>query len=453
MKAFELRHQYLQVIALIAGSMIASQAGAAVFTWNAGAGGGGVGDGFSYIDVNNWWNPAPGPAVGAPTSNPATEIKFDNLGAAATVVNLDATRAVGKINFAALAGATAYNIIALDSTKSFAVAGIAGTGIVNDSTTVQEIDANISLINSQTWAANTGALTLGGTVGVGTKTLTLSGAQNFTFGSALTGAGSGSVILNGSGNVTFGASSTFNGSVTVNSGTLTLAADQATGTGSIILSGGTLATSGSRTLANTVSGTGSISVAAADALTLSGPVSGTLTKAGPGILELSGNNNSFTSMTLTGGTLALGGASSGIMPVGGGLTFNGGTFAARNHSETMGALTLASSSTMQLQADSTPGSLTFASASRSAGTLTIRGWSGVANLTTPSTAGTDDRIFISSAPAADFLSNVNFDGYPSGGKMLGDELVPVPEPHQYAMMIGFGLMGFAAYRRLNRKTA
>ena len=95
--------------------------------------------------------------------------------------------------------------------------------------------------------------------------------------------------------------------------------------------------------------------------------------------------------------------------------------------------------------------MTFASASRSAGTLTIRGWSGVADLTTPSTPGTDDRIFITSAPGSEFLSQVNFEGYPSGGKMLGDELVPVPEPHQYAMMIGFGLMSFAAYRRLNRK--
>jgi fibronectin-binding autotransporter adhesin len=447
MKVVECRQQYLKVIALIAGSIIASQAGAAVFTWNGGTGGG---DGFTYSDLGNW-TPASGPAI-VPPSNPLTELRFDNSGSAGTVVNLDATKAVGKINYLGT-GSTAYNIIALDSTKLFAIAGIAGTGIVNDSSVTQEIDANISLVNSQTWSANSGALVLGGTIGIGTKTLTLAGAQNIIFGSAIAGAGSGSVILSGSGNVTFGAASTFNGGVTVNSGTLTLAADQATGTGSIILGGGTLATSGSRAVDNTITGTGTLTVPASDVLTLSGPVSGTLTKAGAGILELSGNNNTFTGMTLTAGTLALGGASSGIMPSGAALTLNGGTFAARNHTETMGALTLAASSVLQLQADATPGSLTFASANWTAGVLTIKGWSGVANLTTPSTPGTDDRVFISSAPAADFLSNVNFEGYPSGGKMLDNELVPVPEPHQYAMLIGFGLMGFAACRRLNRKTA
>jgi autotransporter-associated beta strand protein len=424
------RSSELLSVALIAVFLVAARTSGSVFTWDAG------GDAFTYTDGANWGG-------SAPANSPATEIKFDNTGSGGTVINLDANRTVGKINFSS--GNTAYTIISIDNKSFF----LGSSGIVNDTSATQEIDANITLISFQTWAANSGALILGGTVGIGTKTLNLSGSQDVTFGGPITGSGSGSVALNGSGTVTFGASSTFNGPVAVNSGTLTLAADAATGTGSIILGGGQLKTSGSRAVGNAVSGTGSINVPTSDVLTLSGPVSGTLTKIGGGILELTGNNNTFSSLRLDSGSVVLGGTGA-VLPSSATLAFNGGQFSLRNHIETAGVLSVLNGGTINLQPDATHGSLTFASASWTAGTLTIKGWSGVANLTTPSTPGTDDRIFFSSTPGSDFLSHVNFEGYPSGGKMLSNELVPVPEPRYHAVIIGLGLIALAARRRLQR---
>ena len=92
--------------------------------------------------------------------------------------------------------------------------------------------------------------------------------------------------------------------------------------------------------------------------------------------------------------------------------------------------------------------MTFASAAWTAGTLTISGWSGTAG-----NVGTDDHIFITGSVDPNFLSNVTFNGFGAGGIMNGTELVPVPEPQAYAMLAGLGLFGFAAYRRVSRKTA
>jgi autotransporter-associated beta strand protein len=222
------------------------------------------------------------------------------------------------------------------------------------------------------------------------------------------------------------------------------------------VNGGTLAGSGSsRTLLNDISIGGSGGeIGGSYNITAAGVISGgTLTKTGSGTLDIVGNNNTFSALNLNGGVVGFQGTGGNLLSDTAAISLGGGTLEARNKTEAMGALTLASSSILQLQADSTPGALTFASASRTGGTLTVKGWSGVADLTVASTPGTDDRIFITGAASSDFLSNVNFEGYPTGGKMLGSELVPVPEPQQYAMMIGFGLMGFAAYRRYSRKSA
>src|SRR5207249_1845015 len=60
------------------------------------------------------------------------------------------------------------------------------------------------------------------------------------------------------------------------------------------------------------------------------------------------------------------------------ITLNGGTLSGLSKSQTLGALTLATNSTIALDPGNAAGVLTFASASVSGGTLTINGWTGVA---------------------------------------------------------------------------
>ena len=133
-----------------------------------------------------------------------------------------------------------------------------------------------------------------------------------------------------------------------------------------------------------------------------------------------------------------------------------GQITADNKTEEFGALSVTSNSSITLSDDLTPGSLTFYSGSRTGGTLTIYGWSGYES------GGLwysdDDKIFLRSAgeTSADFLANVTFSGVAglsSTGAMLRDagasgwELVPVPEPSEYALVAGLGLVALAAYRR------
>ncbi|MBC8094511.1 MAG: LamG domain-containing protein, partial [Akkermansiaceae bacterium] len=84
----------------------------------------------------------------------------------------------------------------------------------------------------------------------------------------------------------------------------------------------------------------------------------------------------------------------------------------------MGALTLQSSSAMRLGTNTA--TLTFASGSYTAGTLTISNWTGTAGV-----SGTANKIFITAAPSATFLTNITFAGYSTGAIRLGTgEIVP-----------------------------
>ncbi len=88
------------------------------------------------------------------------------------------------------------------------------------------------------------------------------------------------------------------------------------------------------------------------------------------------------------------------------ITFSGGTLQASSKSQNFGALTLAANSSINLDAGNAASVLTFASASRTAGTLTINGWTGTAGLLG---GGTDDKIMITTAPTdPTFLPAVQF---------------------------------------------
>jgi hypothetical protein len=121
------------------------------------------------------------------------------------------------------------------------------------------------------------------------------------------------------------------------------------------------------------------------------------------------------------------------LPNTGTFAFAGGILDANNRTDTIGALSLTANSTLNFSADTTPGSLTFFSAARTGGTLTITGWTGVAN-----TAGTDDKLIVTFGSASQaFLDNIFWSdqGITGSIQLLGGEIVPVPEPINVALGI------------------
>lgn len=155
-----------------------------------------------------------------------------------------------------------------------------------------------------------------------------------------------------------------------------------------------------------------------------------ITKTGARTLILNAANTYEGGTILQGGTIQLG-ADDALGS--GGLAFAGGVLAANNRSDTLGALTLTANSTLNFVADSTAGTLIFSSASSALGTemLTIAGWSGAG-----ASGGTDDRIFSTADPGSAFLSQIQFVGYDPGAIWLGTgEIVPVPEPTEWALVI------------------
>jgi autotransporter-associated beta strand protein len=191
-------------------------------------------------------------------------------------------------------------------------------------------------------------------------------------------------------------------------------------------------------------------------VTLTGVASGSggMVKTGDGTMELRGANTFTGNITVSAGSLvltnatAMGTGAKTLTAAGGTLLFNlgmtntsadvqmsGGVIETRDAKVSLGALTLAADSTIDLRNGGSSGRLTFTDATRTAGTLTIYGWTG------SEAGGTGDQIFFSNSAGvtAGFLSNVLFFGGVSGAQLLGTgELVPItPEP---GTLLGGGMI-------------
>lgn len=227
-------------------------------------------------------------------------------------------------------------------------------GVTNNNGSQQTINLNLTLGADQSFDANAGSLTFGGSVNTNGKTLTVTGASTTIFSGVVTG--SGSLVKEGSGTAFLTGSYSGNGhtgSTTINAGTL------GAGPGSLIQTSGIQINSG-----------------------------GTLLLSGSG-RHIGAN----TDVTLNGGTFGTGGNSepSGV--------------AAGTAPNYIGALTLTDTSTIDFGAGSSS-ILEFAGVGThtSGAILQVINWNGV-----PVTGGSGDRLLFAGVAFAFIAAYDTFD--------------------------------------------
>lgn len=198
---------------------------------------------------------------------------------------------------------------------SLANAFTVGGNVILGGSTPLTLSGNGSINASRTiTVSNTAATVISGpvlafTAANATSTLTVNGAGNLTISSVIqNGPGSGpdGLTMSGTGTLTLSAANLYSGTTTLSSGTLATGNNQALGTSTLALNGGTLrADTTARVLSNSVTLGGNAIVGGAFALTLSGNATLTASR----ILTVNnsadttlGNvalSNSATSRTLT----------------------------------------------------------------------------------------------------------------------------------------------------------
>ena len=223
--------------------------------------------------------------------------------------------------------------------------GTAGLGILVDNANAYTltISCGIKLLNAQTWTNNSGnVLTISGAVDTNKKDLTVNGSGNTTISGVISN--HAALTFTGTGTLTLSGVNTFDGLLTIQSGSLSIgtinndSTDGVLGNNSlaVILGGsgttGTLRYTGSTasstkkfTMATGGTGTFQITTAGTN-LTLSGVIdgSGALTKTGTGTLTLTGTNTYTGGSTINAGTVVVNSAAS-LGATSGGVTLNAGT--------------------------------------------------------------------------------------------------------------------------------
>jgi fibronectin-binding autotransporter adhesin len=200
---------------------------------------------------------------------------------------------------------------------------LTGTNTYSGSTTIDS-GATLQIGNGGTAGsiANTSGVTDGGT-------LAFDRSDNVSFGAGITGGGT--VEQDGAGTLTLSGSNSYSGGTTINSGAISISANNNLGTGSLNMQNGTtlyVTASGTFTHAVSVTGDPTFNIAPATTTTWSGLISGTgdVDVDGGGTLALTNTGNTYS-----GGTTVLGGSTllldndGEIGATSGGLTLDNGT--------------------------------------------------------------------------------------------------------------------------------
>ncbi|NBO93983.1 MAG: hypothetical protein EBV06_17005, partial [Planctomycetia bacterium] len=154
-------------------------------------------------------------------------------------------------------------------------------------------------------------------------TINVAASQTFGYGGVIAGAAGNNFTKTGSGQLTLSGVNTYSGKTIINGGAISIAADNALGTApglvvadQLTFGSGTLAITAGLTMSSNRgitlnSGGGTIDVASSQTLSYGGIIAGSgngLTKAGSGILSLSGANTYTGTTTIGAGTLQSGAA-------------------------------------------------------------------------------------------------------------------------------------------------
>jgi autotransporter-associated beta strand protein len=357
-----------------------------------------------------------------------------------------------------------------------------GTGaLVSSAGTTLEVTNGINLANNLS-VYNVrflnGGNTLSGTITNNNTVYDVNAGQTNILGGFVTGSGSVTLIGGGVLDIT-GTTNNYTGNTVISNGTIristlansntvssigvsnnvTLAGANATNT-IIDYTGGNVTTDRAFVFngvaTNGEGGTLNISNSST-VVTMTGSASGTgkmIVDGGTLVLSNTSTSDSFAPTSIqveSGATLQL--AANNQIGNSTGLILNGGTFrtgtSTAGFSETLGALTLTASSTIDLGAWSTGlRQLTFANSSAITwtGTLTITNWQGVAQ----QSSAVAEILFgtggLTSAQLGQvYWANQNI----NGGELIGGELVPVPEPRVYAAAIALlAAVGWRERKRL-----
>jgi len=281
------------------------------------------------------------------TSTLTTLTLSSTLGVGSTAANVDFTQAAGRntlVNVAvsqAWAGTTTVNSGSFVTGSGVTLASptiVVGGGTVAstsantfaDSATVTVNSGRLSIGGSDTVASLAGS---GGTVNVATgATLTAGNASSTSYAGSITGGGNLTKV--GSGTFTLSSASSMTGTTTVTAGQFTLAsANLLADTSAVVINGGLLSLGGNDTIGS-VAGSGGTLAIGSNTLTVSqsgttsfaGAITGngTFTKAGSGILTLTGNASAYAGATqVQAGTLAVNGSLGGSVDVSLGAILSG----------------------------------------------------------------------------------------------------------------------------------
>ena len=209
------------LVVAIAGFVLPVAAARAQVIWDGGAGTGNWGDGVNWST-----NAVPGVGVA---------VQF--AGTVQTTVDTQVDRTVGALTFNAGADPFTLN----NNTITL-------TGLTNSSTSTQTINSALQLTGNTSFAANTGALALGGSIflsnSVTNRTLTFTGSANTTVTGVIANGGTSTasaVTKTGTGTLTLSGANTYGGATTVSAGTLRATTSaSALGSGLLTLGGGRL---------------------------------------------------------------------------------------------------------------------------------------------------------------------------------------------------------------------
>ena len=461
-----------------------------------------VGSSTSTIDVSGSSTYGPGAigGSGSLTKNGTGTLQID----VASTFTGGFTANAGLTHLSVNGALAAVSSVTIASSASMESPGSGTTDVISDSAALTlngtlDVSGGTETLGSLA-GASTGVL-ITGDFDVYSGSVTIGDSNSTTYSGVITGSrtAAGAIFTKqGTGTLVLSGANTYVGMTAINNGTLQVASTETAGTsgplgksGTISFGGGTLQYSAS----NTFDYSSRFSTAAsqqfridtngqnlsfASALSSSG---GSLTKLGNGMLTLTNASDFYGTTTINGGTLRA--ATNSLLSVTGPITvnnggtlllsgagqhigvnvpmtLNGGTFNTAGLSESLtgGALTLSSTSIIDLATGASILRYANSSAQTWSGTLNIYNWSGTPLLGN----GTDQVYFGTNALGLTTaqLAEVSFYS-DSGSTFLGNAifgpdldgeiipLAPVPEPSTwFAAALAFGAAAYTQLRKRSR---